>query len=168
VRPEAGQLFKDAEVRAERIVAVLRVVVALALGAVFLLQAGPRLADIEGAFARHLVIAMSQLIVYLGFGLVSFRIAGSGAYRGWMSWAFATLDLVFIGLYLWFGLGYTGIGANYIPALPVIWLAPCSCRCRWRARSARPTRCRPRCAPGSSARRPTSCAWPCCSWPGWC
>ena len=96
-------LFREADVKAERSVAIIRILIAIALAAVFLLTiagtppaetaSGP--AGSSGAIISQPLLAILTIAAYLGLGLVSLRLILVGGYRHWMAWPFATLDAAF-------------------------------------------------------------------------
>ncbi|MGQ9366689.1 adenylate/guanylate cyclase domain-containing protein [Azospirillum sp. ST 5-10] len=121
---DARRLFRAAEVRAERTVACLRVVVVVLLLAAFLPAVVALAPHDQPLLTRQMIYAVATMGAYLGFGLLSLRLAGSPAYRSWMGWAFATADLAFVAVNVALTAHNTGLAANYAAAFPAIWLAP--------------------------------------------
>lgn len=124
--PHTSALFSAAEIRAERTVALLRIVIALALGSVFLL-AIPTLTPSElstGILFRQWSYAGGTLLAYLLLGLASFEAIKRGRYRPWMAWLVVTGDCAFIAGSLWLSLMNTGMQADFMIGLPSIWLVP--------------------------------------------
>ncbi len=121
---ETARLVGAAEVKAERLVAAIRMLVALALGIVFVLQVLPNLAVVSELLRARIIFAALSIVFYFLLGAVSYRLAGSPGYRAWMSWVFAGLDVGFILFSLNHSLQTTGLPADYLPAFVAIWLAP--------------------------------------------
>ena len=122
--PFAQRLFAESEVRAERIGAIVRIVVsALLFGSLLLVVIGP--ARREGALVhQQVIVAEATVLAYLLLGIVAFWLARPALYRPWMSWVVATLDVVFILVSLELGIRNTEVSANYAISLPVVWLTP--------------------------------------------
>lgn len=122
--PFAQRLFAESEVRAERIGAIVRIVVsALLWGSLLLVVIGP--ARREGTLVHEqVIVAEATVSAYLLLGIVAFWLARPGLYRPWMSWIVATLDVVFILVSLELGIRNTAVAANYAVSLPVVWLTP--------------------------------------------
>lgn len=121
---EAARLYAEAEVRAERTVAALRIGIALLLGASFLATVAGTAPEGATAIARQFDIAIATMVAYLALGVISRWLAGTDRFRPWMSWVFVTLDVAFIISSLALGLINTGLSGNYLPGLPSAWLAP--------------------------------------------
>ena len=122
--PFAQRLFAESEVRAERIGAILRIVVSTLLwGSLLLVVIGP--ARREGALVHEqVIVAEATVTAYLLLGIVAFWLARPRLYKPWMSWVLATLDVVFILVSLELGIRNTDVSANYAVGLPVVWLTP--------------------------------------------
>ena len=122
--PFAQRLLAESEVRAERIGAIVRIVVsALLWGSLLLVVVGP--ARREGALVHEqVIVAEATVSAYLLLGIVVFWLARPGLYRPWMSWVVATLDVVFILVSLELGIRNTEVAGNYAISLPVVWLTP--------------------------------------------
>lgn len=124
-RHDADHLLFEAERRAERLAGVLRMVVALALMATFLLAVQPR--EQTGASAvlqRQWIYAMADMAGYFLMGLGTWALARSTRYRRWMVWPIAAGDCAFVLAGLWLSLGNTGAGAAVTLAFPSAWLVP--------------------------------------------
>ncbi len=121
---EAARLFAEAEVKAERTVAALRIGIALLLGGSFLATVAGTAPTGATAIARQFDIAIATMVAYLALGILSRWLAGTDHFRPWMSWAFVTLDVAFIVSSLALGLANTTLSGNYLAALPSAWLAP--------------------------------------------
>lgn len=121
---EAQRLIADAELKAERIVAIMRMVVAAVLILAFVVAVVGRPPVDDSMLARQLLVAVATIGSYLILGVVAFAAARPRFFRPWMSWVFATLDVGFVLASAELGLANAGISANYAAAFPVIWLTP--------------------------------------------
>jgi len=117
-------LFRRAELDAERLVARLRMGIAIALAGVFLLAVIAPGAPDDPVLMRQWLFAGVTLTAYFLLGLASYVAERRGRYRPWMSWLTVTGDCAFLHLSLWLALGNTGLAGGYLVALPSIWLAP--------------------------------------------
>ncbi|WP_281955269.1 adenylate/guanylate cyclase domain-containing protein [Pseudophaeobacter arcticus] len=117
------RLLHQAEVKVERIVAVLRIGVAFCLLSAFLF-----LVQGEGADQPYLriqwLLAFMTLVFYFLLGGVSYWLAVSGRFRRWMVWPAVTLDCVFMLVNTWAGLSNTGLPGELTFLLPPTWLVP--------------------------------------------
>ncbi len=117
------RLLHQAEVKVERIVAVLRIGVALCLLGAFLF-----LVQGEGAHQPYLrvqwLLAFMTLVFYFLLGGLSYWLATSGRFRRWMVWPAVTLDCVFMLVNTWAGLSNTGFPGELTFLLPPTWLVP--------------------------------------------
>jgi adenylate cyclase len=118
------KLFAEAELQAERTVALLRVAIAIVLGLVFVfavLRASPAG---EPILIRQWLFAGGTMLGYLLLGMASYIAIAKGVYRPWMAWLVVTGDSAFLLINIWLGLLNTGLPANYLTSMPPIWLAP--------------------------------------------
>jgi len=117
-------LFADAERSVERVIGLLRMAMALSLGAVFAIAA-ITYADSDDAVLPVQIAATSATIVaYLALGAISCHVAVPHRFRPWMPWAFVTGDAGFLLSNVALNVIITGLTANYIASLPALWLAP--------------------------------------------
>lgn len=122
---ESLRLFREAEVRAERIIGVLRVIVALSLAIIFFLaviRLAPDIAD--PVVLRQIVLAVGTMLAYLALGIVSFALAAAGRLSPWMFWLFAAGDVGFVLVSLGIGLSNADVESNFLVAMPAAWLIP--------------------------------------------
>lgn len=121
--PLDTKLLRQAEVKVERMVAVLRVAVAGCLLAAFLI-----LVKGEGADQSYLriqwLLALLTLLSYFVLGAISYWLATSGRFRRWMVWPAVTLDCLFMLVNTWAGLSNTGFPGELTFLLPPTWLVP--------------------------------------------
>jgi len=129
-------LFKEADIRAERTVSIIRILIALGLLAVFVATvtgAGPAergpgggpprpTLELRGAIFDQADLAAGTIAAYLGLGLVALLLIQTRRYRAWLAWPFATMDAVFALVAIWLSLVSIGIIGAYAPLLPACWL----------------------------------------------
>jgi adenylate cyclase len=115
---EARRLLAEAELRAERTAAGLRLIVAILLGVTAFLVATPMLAA-SVVPTRHLIIPG-----YFALGLLALGAARSRLFKPWMPWAFTTLDVAFVVGSTGLGLANLALPSNYAMSMPMVWLAP--------------------------------------------
>lgn len=119
------RLFSEAHVAAERTVAKLRVAVAVVMVAgVMALVVQPALAEHDPALEPQVTIAVWSSAAFLLHGLLTYGVVRSGRYRSWMAWVFATVDVALLLGSLTLVLGVTSLAGAWLPAVPVLWLAP--------------------------------------------
>jgi adenylate cyclase len=129
-RPRLGadvdpdRLFHEASIAAERTVAIVRIVVALILGVVFVLAVVTQIPDADAFLHTQIRIAALTIGGYIVLGVASLRLASPAHFRPWMAWLFVTLDVAFILASVWAGLANVGVGGRYAMILPVIWFVP--------------------------------------------
>ena len=118
------KLFAEAELQAERTVALLRMAIAIVLGIVFMFAVLRVSPTGEPILIRQWIFAGGTMLAYLLLGVVSYVAIAKGVYRPWMAWLAVTGDSVFLLVNIWLGLVNTGLPANYLTSMPPIWLAP--------------------------------------------
>lgn len=121
---EPRALFREAEVRAERTLGLVRVAIALILAAAFLTsEAREPPPDVEVVW-RQMVAAAATILGFLLLGLISWGLARSGRLQPWHGWVFAALDVLLLLGSIYFGLVNTDLTVDHISVLPAIWLIP--------------------------------------------
>lgn len=120
--PHGDRLLTEAEISAERIVAFVRCGVGVAASLLFFTVVVPNLAP-DNPVSRQIPFIATFSVGYFAVGVASLLLACRGLFRGWMTWAFTTLDLCF-----WYGLTASAvvnldIPRNYIVASPPTILA---------------------------------------------
>jgi adenylate cyclase len=121
---EIRTLFDEAAWRAERIVALLRLVVAVAIGVVFVFAAARQVPANDAILMRQLVVAGATIAGFLLLALVALWVVGSRRFRPWMAWLFSTFDVMLLLVSLNEVVENTAMPGYYLPAAPVIWLTP--------------------------------------------
>ncbi len=118
------ELFIAAEISAERTVALLRILVAIALGAVFIFAVLPDMATDQPFVVRQLSFASATIGAYLLLGVVSLATNFSGHYRPWMAWPVVTGDAAFLLVSIWLSLINADLPIGYIITMVPIWMVP--------------------------------------------
>ena len=121
---DTALLFRDAEIRAERLIGIMRMVVAFGLGAVFYFAVTSRPVDASDILVRQWTYAGLTMAAYFLVGLATWAATYSGWFRGWMMWAAAVGDCLFILVSIWLSIGNTGLDGGHAFIFPSIWLVP--------------------------------------------
>lgn len=123
-RPAVTRLLHAAEIEAERIVALLRIVVSTGLlGALVLALDGIRTVD-QVYLWNQIGLAAATLLSYMAVGVLSFVAIWRRVFRRWMIWAAVTADGVFLFLNSWLSLKNSGLPGDLLFVMPVAWMAP--------------------------------------------
>ncbi len=120
----AEQLFFDAALRAERTVAVLRVSAALFVGISFAVFAGVPAKTVGFPIASIAWLVTGFVSAYFLLGLLGLWAARPRIFRRWMSWAFATGDVVLYVGAVGIDLSVHDTPVNYAAAFPSVWMGP--------------------------------------------
>jgi adenylate cyclase len=124
VMPTSRNLFFEEERRAETILAILRIILAVLLTLVLFLATAPMADTRPPPAAGELTIAFTTLSAWLGLGVLSFALARPRRYRPWMAWPLATADITLILGSLQFALANMAVPASFAAVFPVVWVAP--------------------------------------------
>ncbi|QLC26437.1 adenylate/guanylate cyclase domain-containing protein [Parasphingopyxis algicola] len=116
------RLFRSAEIEAEALIGIARMLVAAILGlaAAFLIQRDG-LPD-DPRVLREVYLSISVLVAYFGLGLLSLAIVKLGLYRTWLAWLLAGAEVVLIALNIYFDLVMTGASSLAALASPAGYL----------------------------------------------
>ncbi|GAB5377507.1 MAG: adenylate/guanylate cyclase domain-containing protein [Acuticoccus sp.] len=121
---EFDALILQAERRAERGIAVLRILTAVALAIVFgfsvLKQPIPDNPDV----LVQIVLARLTMFAYALLGFVALFLTSPHRFRRWYSYAFVTADALFVAISVHLALLNHGVSGHYMPAMPSVWLVP--------------------------------------------
>jgi adenylate cyclase len=117
------ELLHRAEVKVERLVAILRIGVAFCLLIAFFYLVHGEEAQ-QPYLKIQWVLAFVTLISYFALGALSYWLATSGRFRRWMVWPTVTLDCIFMLVNTWAGLKNTGFPGELTFLLPPTWLVP--------------------------------------------
>ena len=122
-RPE-HQVLRQAEIDAEGLVSLLRMLVAFSLLVFFVLIVSPVDSLQIDVLRRQWVFAVATMVAYLLMGGVFFALSSQGRMRHWMIWVALTGDCLFFLVNLRAGLANTNLSGDYVFALPPVWLVP--------------------------------------------
>ncbi len=123
-RPNTLRLYEEAELRAERLVAILRVGIALGLAVMFSIAVIGATPGPEPVLERQWLFAVMTMGAYFALGVLSLWANDKGYYRPWMAWLAASGDCAFLLVNVWLSLMNTSLPGGYLPTYPPVWLAP--------------------------------------------
>ena len=118
------QLLRRAEIRAERLLAVVRMVLALGLGLSIFLVVRPNMAEVEPVQIKQQFYAGMTMAAYFTLGLVSWLANRRGMYKPWMAWPTASADCLFLLVGIWLTMYNTNLPGSHIFVFPAIWMVP--------------------------------------------
>lgn len=124
LRPQESALLRAAEVEAERIVALLRIAVALGLMLAMLLAVETVRVIDEPHLRRQIGLAAATLMSYLAVGVLIYWAIGRDLFRPWMIWLAVLADCSFLLLNTFLSLVNTGVPGAAVFAMPAVWMAP--------------------------------------------
>ncbi len=119
-----SRMFRKAEIRAERLVALLRMAIAVGLGFSFFLAVRTQDAEQIPELIWQWIYASAIMVAYFILGLVSWVINQRGYYQPWMAWPSASADCLFVLGGVWLSLSNVSLPGNFAFVFPSIWLAP--------------------------------------------
>lgn len=122
--PEIAQLVSKADQDAERIVGLLRMLVALGLGVFFLVTVQPVQNTGHAVLERQWIFALGTMLAYFTLGLVTWTVARKQRFSGWMAWPVSVADSLFLVLSAWVGMRNVGLSGDAVFVLPAVWLTP--------------------------------------------
>ncbi|QDI77382.1 MULTISPECIES: adenylate/guanylate cyclase domain-containing protein [Leisingera] len=123
-RPQEPALLTAAEVEAERIVALLRIAVALGLMLAMMLAIDSVRAIEEPHLRRQIGLAAATLLSYLTVGGLIYWAIGKGLFKPWMIWLAVLADCAFLLLNTFLSLVNTGVPGGALFVMPAVWMAP--------------------------------------------
>lgn len=121
---DAKTLLTEAEMRAERIVALVRLAVSVLGGLLFYAAVLRTPLGSQTRLAAQIPFVLVFFAGYFAVGLMSFGLARPERFRAWMPWAFTTCDLGFWFVNLAAVVDNVGLPSNQIFLSPPIWIAP--------------------------------------------
>lgn len=121
---ETGAVFRAAELKAEGLVGVMRMLVAVGLGVFLLMAAAASDPPQRAVLERQWFYAALSIAGYMALGGFAWIAVRKEVFRGWMVWVLATGDCIFILAGVWQGLHNTGLPGNFGFVFPAIWLVP--------------------------------------------
>ncbi|MFW8635953.1 adenylate/guanylate cyclase domain-containing protein [Cribrihabitans pelagius] len=123
-RPVPAALLRQAELEAERIVALLRVAVALGL-ILSLMLALDQVPPYEAAYVKRQVgLASVTMLSYLALGVLTYWAVVRGLFQPWMIWLAATADCAFMLVNTYLSLVNGGVPGAMVFAMPSVWMVP--------------------------------------------
>ena len=118
-------LLQQAEIDAERLVAVLRMLVSVGLGSFLFLAITPRIPEAaEQVLARQWTFAFGTVCCYFLLGLLTWLAVRRGLFRRWMVWPTAAADAIFVVVSVWLSMRNAGVPGDATFVFPSIWLVP--------------------------------------------
>ncbi|MGD9864490.1 MAG: adenylate/guanylate cyclase domain-containing protein [Pseudodonghicola sp.] len=118
-------LFRQAELRAEALVGLLRMLSSLVLAISFALAVrGASAPEGSAMLARQWVYAGTMMAGYFSLGALSWRGYRRGWLRIWMIWPAAAADCLFFLYGVWMSMANTGLPGSHAFIFPAVWLAP--------------------------------------------
>jgi len=117
--------LRAAEIEAERVVALLRMVVAVVLGSFLIFALGPNLPENRiPILHRQWGFAVVTVVAYFLLGLGTWVLVRRDLFRHWMVWPTVIADALFLVLSVWLSMRNTGMAGDAAFAFPSIWLVP--------------------------------------------
>ncbi|EKV31339.1 adenylate/guanylate cyclase [Caenispirillum salinarum AK4] len=121
----ARRVLMEAEIKAERTVAKVRVAVGVALvTGVVALVVGPALEAADDAVLPQIAVAVGSSLAFLVLGVSTWFMVHRGTYRPWMGWVFSTLDVALLTGSLALSLRVTDLPGPWLVVVPALWVAP--------------------------------------------
>ncbi len=117
-------LILEAERRAERLIALLRIGTAVALFAVYRFVVADAKVPDHLDLTSQLVLARLTMLSYALLGLVALALTVRSRHRRWHAYAFVTADALFVAVSLFLALDNYAVDGRYIAVLPSLWLVP--------------------------------------------
>jgi len=122
---DTARLFHQAELRAEALVGLLRMLAVLALGLSFALVTHRETLPEEAEFlARQRVYALMMMLGYFSLGAFSLLGYRRGWLRIWMIWPAAAADCLYFLYGVWMSMLGSGLPGSHAFVFPAVWLAP--------------------------------------------
>ncbi|MGV6848651.1 MAG: adenylate/guanylate cyclase domain-containing protein [Marinibacterium sp.] len=120
---DTARLLGEAEIAAEKLVSLLRMVVAGGLLAFFAVTVGPWAPAGGDTLDRQWAFALATMAGYFLVGFVAWRLGCRGRLKRWMIWVTVTTDSVLLLINVWLSLENFGLAGQYVFVLPAAWLA---------------------------------------------
>lgn len=118
-------LFRQAELRAEALVGLLRMISVLVLALSFALAAHDAAAPEGSEFLlRQWIYAATMMAGYFILGALAWLGYRRGWLRIWMIWPAAAADCLFFLYGVWMSMVNTGLPGSHTFVFPAVWLAP--------------------------------------------
>lgn len=114
----AARLYREVEIRAERILSVIRMAVAALLGMLALAFFVAVSDAADGVVLRQLVFAAACMVAYFVIGAGGWLLATPARYRPWLPWVMTTADVAFTLFMALFSAANVGLPWDYLGAMP--------------------------------------------------
>ncbi|KIC27067.1 adenylate cyclase [Leisingera sp. ANG-M6] len=124
LKPQETALLRAAEVEAERIVALLRIAVALGLMLAMVLAIEAVRVIEEPHLRRQVGLATATMLSYLAVGVLIYWAISKQLFKPWMIWLAVFADCAFLLLNTFLSLVNTGVPGGALFAMPAVWMAP--------------------------------------------
>ncbi|WP_108661847.1 adenylate/guanylate cyclase domain-containing protein [Acuticoccus kandeliae] len=121
---ELEGLICEAERRAEHLIALCRILVAVSLGVILYFAVVGRAQTWEILASPQLVFAWVTLGCYALIGALSHFLSEPSRFRRWYAYVFVLFDTAFVAISLHLALKNTHLTTGYVAALPTAWLIP--------------------------------------------
>lgn len=121
----AHRVLLEAEIKAERTVAKLRLLVgAVLVSGVLGLVVPPAMEAHDDAVLPQIAVALGSSVAFLVLGVTTWLVVRRGTYRPWMGWVFSTLDVILLTGSLALALRVTELPGPWLVIMPALWAAP--------------------------------------------
>lgn len=114
----AARILREADASAESLLGLVRMGVAATLALAMLLAVNaPGRPDLD-VLNQQITLASLVLAAYFGIGLASYGLVRLKAYRPWMAWLTATMDVAVLAANLFLNLKFSGVSSLFLFAFP--------------------------------------------------
>ncbi|WP_404385991.1 adenylate/guanylate cyclase domain-containing protein [Caenispirillum salinarum] len=121
----ARRILLEAEIKAERTVAKLRLLVgAVLVTGVLGLVVPPAIEAHDEALLPQIAVAVGSSVAFLVLGVATWLVVRRGTYRPWMGWVFSTLDVILLTGSLALALRVTELPGPWLVIMPALWASP--------------------------------------------
>lgn len=117
-------LILESERRAERLIAVLRILTAAALFAVYRIVVVDRDVPASLQLDDQITLARLTMLGYALIGIGALWLTSRHRHRRWYAYGFVTADALFVVISLFLALKSQAVSGNYLSTLPSLWLVP--------------------------------------------
>lgn len=121
---EISRLLDSAEIRAEALVALLRVLVGLGLAAFFVVTVLGTNEVNDAMLRRQWIYALGTMLAYILVGFIVWALIRHDLFHRRMVWPLAVIDVGFVVFSVRLGLMNTGLGGDMSFVMPAIWQVP--------------------------------------------
>ncbi|MBJ3775191.1 adenylate/guanylate cyclase domain-containing protein [Acuticoccus mangrovi] len=118
------RLVYDAERRAERVIGIIRILMACGLGVILYLTMAGVAPPAHLPVSKQVSLAWVTLAGYAALGVLAIVLSFRPLFRHAFIFLFVTADAVFLAMSLDASLSNSGLTRNYLTALPGVWLLP--------------------------------------------